>query len=128
DRRREQLEPRAGHLTERRPLVAEDARVAVLVGSDRGAEAKPRKGPRQDPHRVLEAGILRIRLDPLEVGLGSDALDLELRHERQQLTGTVRRDRYGPLRRQEPEAREVLDVLLVEEHPTREPFAGEVLE
>ena len=34
-----------------------------------------------------EARVLGVALDAREVGLGADALDLELRHERHQLAG-----------------------------------------
>ena len=33
--------------------------------------------------------VLGVRLDPLEVGLGADALDLELGHEDGQVAGAV---------------------------------------
>ncbi len=64
---------------------------------------------------MLEPRVLRIRLDPLEVRLRLHSLDLELRDEHRQLARDVRRDCDRPLGREEVEAREVLDVLVVEE-------------
>ena len=40
---------------------------------------------REDQHRVLDARVLGVRLDPVEGGLRPHALDLELRHEHDQL-------------------------------------------
>ncbi len=77
---------------------------------------------------MLEPRILGIGLDPLELGLGADALDLELGHEDRQLPGPVPDHRNRALGREEPEAREVADVVLAEEHPPRQTLAENVLE
>ena len=53
--------------------------------------------------------------------LGAHALDLELGHEHGHLTRGVRDERDRPLGREEAEAREVLDVVLVEEHVAGQP-------
>ena len=42
--------------TERRPVIAEDARVAVVVGADRAADPHVGEQPREDEHRVPDAG------------------------------------------------------------------------
>ena len=93
DERGERVDRLAGDLAQRRPCVAEDARVAVLVRAQRPGDADVGEHAGEQPHRVLLARILRIRLDVLEVGLVADALDLELGHERRQLAGAVRRSR-----------------------------------
>ena len=118
----------AGHVAERRPLVAEDARVAVVVGADRVAQPDVGDDPREDRHRVLEARVLRIRLDALEAGLGLRALDLELRHEDRRLAADALGVDHRPLVREEPEAREVLDVVGAEEDVAREALAPDVLQ
>ena len=110
------------------PLVAEDARVAVLVGADRAPDAEIGEHAREDAHRVLDARILGVRLDPLERRLGAHALDLELGDEHHHLARRVLREDDRPLRGEEAEAREVLDVVRVEEHVARQPVAPHVLE
>ena len=66
------------------------------------------------------ARVLRIGVDPLEVGLGADAFDLELRHERAERAAGVDDDGDGPFGGEEVEAGEVADVGGVEEHDTGE--------
>ena len=106
---------RSGDLAQRRTFVAEDPRIAVLVGAD-GANPEIGEHARKDPHRVLDTRVLGIRLDPLEVGLGPDPLDLELRNEHDELAGAAPGERDRTLRREEAEVGEVPDVVLVEEH------------
>ena len=65
---------------------------------------------------MLGARVLRVRLDPLERRLGAHPLDLELGDEDGHLARGVCDECDRPLGRQEAEAREVLDVGLVEEH------------
>src|SRR5581483_10832541 len=67
---------RARHLAQRRPLVAEDAGVAVLVDGDRPREAEIGDDAREDLQRMLEARVLGIRLDARKRRLGTRALDL----------------------------------------------------
>ena len=81
DRRLERRDRAAGHLAERRTLVPEDPRVAVLVDADPTGDAEVAEDAAQDPHRVLGARVLGIGLDVLERRLGAHALDLELRDE-----------------------------------------------
>ena len=83
---------------------------------------------REDAHRMLAPRVLGIRLDALEVGLGADALDLELRHEHHQVAGRVARERHGALRREEAEVRQVADVVLVEDDVPGQVSLGEVAE
>jgi hypothetical protein len=128
DERRERGDLGPRHLAQRRPLVAEDAGVAVAVRADGAADAHVLQHLPQDPHRVLGARVLRVGLDPLQRGLRTDALDLELGDEHGQLSCSVRGERDRALRREEAEAREVLDVLLVEEHVAGEFAAAHVLE
>ena len=70
---------------------------------------------------MLDARVLGVGLDPLEGGLGADALDLELGHEHGQLAARALREDDGPLGREEAEAREVADVVPVEEHVAARP-------
>ena len=128
DERRQGRDRAPGDLGERRPLVAEDARVAVLVGPHRATDAHVVEHTLQQEHRVLDPRILRVRLDPLELGLGLDSLDLELGYEHGEVAGRVRGDSDRPLRGQEAEVGEVLDVLLVEEHEAAETLALDVLQ
>src|SRR5581483_108924 len=58
DRRGHRRDAGAGHLAERRALVAEDARVAVLVGADPAGNPHVREHAREDPHRVLDTRVL----------------------------------------------------------------------
>ena len=109
------------------PCVAEDARVAVLVRAQRPGDADVGEHAGEQPHRMLLARILRIRLDVLEVGLVADALDLELGHERRQLAGAVRDHGDRPLGGEELEGREVADVVLAEEHVAVQLLAPNVL-
>ena len=71
---------------------------------------------------MLDPRVLGIRLHPLELGLGANPLDFELGDEDGHVSRARCDERDGPLGGQEAEAREVLDVLLVEEH-----VAGELL-
>jgi hypothetical protein len=119
DERRERRDGARRDLAQRRPLVAEDARVAVLVGADRAADAHVLEHTPEDAHRVLGAGVLGVRLDPLEVGLGARALDLELGDEDGEVAGRALGQGDRPLGGEEVEAREVPDVVLVEEDDAR---------
>ena len=105
----------ARRVAERRTLVAEDARVPVLVGADRVPDPEVGQDAREDRHRVLDPRVLGIGLDPLEGGLGARALHLELRHEHRRLTVDALGIDHRPLIREEPEAGEVLDVVGTEE-------------
>ena len=118
----------ARHIAERRPPVAEDARIAVLVGADRAPDPEVVQDAREDRHRVLDPRVLRIGLDPLEVGLGARALDLELRHEHRRLAADALGIDHRPLVREEPEAGEVLDVVRTEEDVAGQAVAPDVLE
>ena len=64
---------------------------------------------------MLDARVLRVRLDALERGLGAHALDLELGDEHRQAARGIHRDADRTLGGEEVEAREVLDVAVVEE-------------
>ncbi len=77
---------------------------------------------------MLDAGVLRVRLDSLEGGLGPRALDLELGDEDGQLAGGVHRDADRALGGEEVEAREVLDVAVVEEDAAGQAHVVEELE
>ena len=76
-------------VAECRPLVAEDAGVAVVVGADRVPDPEVGQDAREDRHRVLDPRVLRIGLDPREGGLGARALHLELRHEHGRLAAAL---------------------------------------
>ena len=73
-------------------------------------------------------GYSGIRLDALEGALRARPLDLELGDEHGEVTCGVGDDPDRPLRRQEAEAREVADVVLVEEDETGEAMVVDVLE
>ena len=118
----------ARRVAERRPLVAEDAGVAVLVGADRVPDPEVGEDAREDRHRVLDPRVLGIRLDPREGGLGARALHLELRHEHRRLAADALGIDHRPLIREEPEAGEVLDVVRAEEDVARKAGAPDVLE
>ena len=118
----------ARRFAERRPLVAEDAGVAVVVGADRVPDPEVGQDAREDRHRVLDPRVLRIGLDPRERGLGARALDLELRHEHRRLAAGALGVDHRPLVREEPEAREVLDVVGAEEDVAGQAVAPDVLE
>ena len=118
----------AARLAQRRALVAEDSGIAVLVGADRSADPEVGQHARENLHRVLDPRVLRIRLDVLELGLGAHALDFELRHEHRQLPARTLGEDDGALGREEAEAREVADVVLVEEDIAGEALATHVIE
>ena len=118
----------ARRVAERRPLVAEDAGVAVVVGADRVPDPEVGQDAREDRHRVLDPRVLRIGLDPREGGLGARALDLELRHEHRRLAADALGVDHRPLVREEPEAGEVLDVVGAEEDVAGQAVAPDVLE
>jgi hypothetical protein len=109
-------------------LVAEDPGIAVLVGADHSADPEVGQQARQNLHRVLDPRVLRIRLDALELGLGAHALDFELRHEHRHLAPRALGEDDGALGREEAEAREVADVVLVEEDIAREALATHVIQ
>ena len=77
---------------------------------------------------MLDARVLRVGLDPLELGLGPHALDFELGDEDRHLARRVCDEGDRPLGREKAEAREVLDVVLVEEHVAAQPVALHVLQ
>jgi len=81
DERREWEHVAVADLAQRRPPVAEDSGVAVLLGAERATHAHVLEDALQDPHRVHLARVLRIRLDAVELGLRAHALDFELRNE-----------------------------------------------
>jgi len=128
DERRDRLDAAARDLGERRTGVAEDARVAVLVGADRAADPDVGEHAAKDEHRVLAPRVLGVGLDPLEGGLRADALDLELGDEDHRVAGGAEREDDRPLGGEEPEVREVADVVLVEEDAAREAASAHVLE
>ena len=107
-------------LAEGRALVAEDSRVAVLIRADRALDAHVGEHPPQDQHRMLEARILGVGLDPLERRFRAHPLDLEFGHEHHHLAACALRIDDRSLRGEEAEGREVLDVVLIEEDAARE--------
>ena len=68
---------------------------------------------------MLDTRVLGIRLDAVEARLRLDAGDLELGDERRRLSVRALDVRDGPLRREEREPRQVLDVALVEDDVAR---------
>ncbi len=125
ERRRGGHDLRAADLGHGGPLVAEDAGVSILVGGDRARDPHVVEEPGEDPHGVLGARILAIRLDAVEAGLGADARDLELGHERRRLAAEPLHVGDGALGREEREARQILDVALVEDDEPARPLPGD---
>ena len=115
DERRERENGLPRDLAQRRALVAEDARIAVLVGAGGAGDPELPQHAGQDPQRMLDPRVLRVRLDPLEGGLRAHPLDLELGHEGGEVAGRVADDGDRPLGREEVEAGEVADVVVAEE-------------
>ena len=128
DERCEESDAIACDLAQRRPLVAQDAGIAVLVGADGAAQPHVDQNALQDSHRMLGARVLRVGLDPVEVRLRAHPVDLELGNEGGQVAGRVRDDRDGSLSGKENKPREVLDVVLVEQHAPGETLAAHVVE
>lgn len=77
---------------------------------------------------MLRARVLGIRLDDFERRLGPGALDLEPRDEDDRRAVRALRKDDGPFRREEPEARQVADVVLVEDDVARQAAAADELE
>ena len=73
----------------------------------------------QNPHRVLETGVLRVGLDALEVRFGPCAFELEPGDEDHLVTCRVLEIHGRTLGRQEPESGEVGDVSRVTDHVAR---------
>ena len=119
ERRRGEDDLRAGHLGERRAFVSEDPRVAVLVGGDPASDAQLVQQPCEHAHRMLVAGVLDVRLDTVEGGLGAHARDLELRDERDALAVGALHVGDRPFGREEREPGQVLDVALIEDDEAR---------
>ena len=111
---------RARELREGRPAVAEDPRVAVLVGADRSREAHVGEGRSEDVVGAGIARVLEVVLDAVERRARLRVLHLEARDDEGPcaVPGEDACDR--PLGRHEGEARVVEDVGRVEEHDTRQ--------
>ena len=114
---------RAGHLGERRALVAEDPRVAVLVGADRSRIPRSASTRAQTSIGCSAPGYsgydsIRSKVVSARVRATSNS-----GHEDRHLAGRVLREGHRPLVRQEAEAGRVLDVGLVEEDDPVRPCA-----
>ena len=81
DQRRQRSHVGPHHLPERRAFVTENARIAVIVGSERAVDAHVSEDTAEDSHRMLCARVLGVGLHPTERRLGLHALDLELGNE-----------------------------------------------
>ena len=119
DERCERRHGRSGDGTESRALVSEDPGVAVVVGRNRALDPRLSEDPRENQHRMLEARVLGIRLDPGERRLRACALDLELGHERKMLAVYALREDHRALVGEEVEARQVANRVLLEEDVAR---------
>ena len=109
----------AGHFAELRADITEDPGIAVVVGRDRPTQAEVGGDAGQNPHRVLETGVLRVGLDALEVRFGPCAFELELGDEDHVVACRVLEIHGRTLGRQEPESGEVGDVGRVTDHVAR---------
>ena len=74
---------------------------------------------------MLGSRVLGIRLHAVEAGLGTDTGDLELGDERSGLATEALDVRDGALGCEEREARQVLDVALVEDDEPARPVPGD---
>ena len=109
--------------TERGTAMAEDPRVAVLVGADRPCDAEVGERLRENRLRPRVARVLEVVLHAVERRLGLGVLDLEPRNDEgaRAVRGEDEGDR--PLGRDEREARVVEDVVRIEEHDPRDALA-----
>ena len=128
DERRKRADGLAGDLAQRRTLVAEDAGIAVLIGTDGTGDTELSEHPGEDSQRVVDPRVLRVRLHVLEGGLRPHPRDLELGDEGAEIAGRVPGDRDRPLGREEVEAGEVADVIVAEEDEARQLVSADVLE
>ena len=101
---------------ERRPAVAEDPGVAVLIRADRPGE--PSVGERSREHVLGRrvARVLEVVLDPVDRRPGLGVLDLEPGNHERSRSVRAEDERDRPLGRDEREAGVVEDVVRVEEH------------
>ena len=103
--------------------MAEDPRVAVLVGADRPCDAEVGQRLREQSFRPRVAWVLEVMLHAVERRLGLGVLDLEPWNDEgaRAVRGEDEGDR--PLGRDEREARVVEDVVRIEEHDPRDALA-----
>ena len=127
DERRERRHGLLGDLAQRRSVIAENAGIAVLVGAD-ASDPQLRQHARKKSHRMFQPRVLRVGLDPLEIGFRTDAVDLELGHEDGHVSRAVSDHRHRALGGKKPEAGEVADVVLVEEDVAGKPLAPDMLQ
>ena len=111
---------RARELRERGAAVAEDPRVAVLIGPDRAGQPHVRERSREHVFRARVARVLEVVLDAVEGRLRLRVLDLEARDDQRPRSIRSEDERDRPLGRHEREARVVEDVVRVEEHDARQ--------
>ena len=119
---------RAGELGQRRAAVAEDPRVAVLVGADRPGHAQLGQRPLERRLGARLAGVLEVVLDPVEHRLRLRVLDLEPGDDERALPVRAEDERDRPLGRRERESRVVEDVVGVEEDDPAQVLAPDPLE
>ena len=111
------LRPR--ELREGRPTVAQDPRVAVLVGPDRSREAHVGEGRSEDVVGARIARILEVVLDAVERRARLRVLHLEAWDDEGPCAVPGKDACDRPLGRHEGKARVVEDVGRVEEHDAR---------
>jgi hypothetical protein len=119
---------RARELAERRPAVAEDPRVPVLVRPDAVAQPERGDGGGDRLFRARVARVLEVVLDAVEHRLRLGVLDLEPRHDERALPVRAEHERDRPFSRDERKAGVVQDVVRVEEHDAAQVVVGECLE
>ena len=110
----------AGELRQRRPAVAEDPGIAVLVGADRSREPEVVDGRGEHVLRPRVAGILEVVVDAVERRARLRVLELEAWGDERPRAVRAENERDRPLGRDEGEARVVEDVRRIEEHDTGE--------
>jgi hypothetical protein len=110
----------ARELRQRRASVAEDPRIAVLIGADGSREIELGERPLEGCLRPRLAGVFEVVLDSVERGLRLRMLELEPRDDERPRAVGAEDERDRPLRRYEREAGVVEDVVRVEEDDARE--------
>lgn len=106
----------AGQVRERRAAVAEDPRIAVLVGTDPPREPEVGQGSADHVLGARVAGVFEVVLDAIERGARLGMLDLEAWDDERARAVHAEDAGDRPLGRNEREARVVENVGRVEEH------------
>ena len=121
------LRRRARELRQRRPPVAEDPRIPVLVGAEGSGDLHLLEQGAERFHRVRLGGVLRIVRHVVDAGIRLCVLALESRHKHAAFAFRVQDEGDRALGGCERKARVVEDVVGVEEHRACEVALEKVL-